>query len=532
MIRTWKGLFIYLLLFLGGSTLLFLGGNTFAVDKIRVLLVDGQNNHNWVETSQSLRGTLERAGLFEVVTETSPPAKASESIWENWQPDFKGFDVVVSNYNGRLWPESMQKAFVDYVRSGGGVAIIHAANNSFPSWRAYNEMIGLGWRDRDYGEAVNVEDESGKLLRTPAGSGIGAGHGLRHSYLVKLRQPDHPILKGIPEEWLHATDELYHAQRGPAQNMTVLASAFSDPSQGGTAGHEPLLWNIPFGKGRVVTNLMGHLWPGQDHLNALHCVGFQTLFARTVEWLGSDQVTLPVPELFPSTAGAVLVDPVPLPANELPPLHRLHYLQRMGRESSVQDFAFSDPAAWRYRKSGQEQAALELFQQSQYEPPHRSPVNIALVDGQRFNSFVVDMQVQQTGREYGHRDLCLFFGFQDPSHFYYAHISTQTDDHAHNIFRVNGAPRIKISTSTTSGHDWGEKEWHRVRIQRDVENGSIEVFINDMAQPIMTANDKTFGRGWIGWGSFDDTGMASDIRIWAPDSEAKDIDFFGASNSH
>ena len=523
MIRTWKSCLIYLLL--------MSGGNTFAADKIRVLLIDGQNNHNWVATSQSLRGTLERAGLFEVITATSPPAEARESAWKSWGLDFHGFDVVVSNYNGRLWPESIQEAFVEYVRSGGGVAIVHAANNSFPGWDEYDQMIGLGWRDRDYGGALVVDDSSGKLRHIPAGVGIDAGHGKRHSFIVKTRRPEHPILKDIPSQWLHATDELYHAQRGPAQNITLLASAFSDPRQGGTGQHEPLLWIIPYGKGRVATNLMGHLWPGQDHLNALHCVGFQTLFARTVEWLGSDRVTLPVPELFPSTAGAVIADPVPLPANELPARHRLLYLQRMGRESSIQDFAFSDPSAWRYRQGGQEQPALELFRQSQYEPPHRSPLNIALVDGQKFGNFVVDMTVQQTGREYGHRDLCLFFGFQDPSHFYYTHISTQTDDHAHNIFRVNGAPRIKISTSTTSGHDWGKKQWHNVRIQRDVETGSIKVFVNDMAQPIMTANDRTFGHGWIGWGSFDDTGMVSNIRIWAPDSEVKDIDFFGSGGS-
>ena len=521
MIHTWKDGLLYLLL--------LSGGNTLAADKISVLLIDGQNNHNWVQTSESLRGILNRAEIFEVTTQSSPAAEANQSTWESWKPDFKGFDVVVSNYNGRLWPASMQKAFVDYVRSGGGVAIVHAANNAFPDWKEYNDMIGLGWRDRDYGQAAHVEDSSGRLLRIPAGAGIGAGHGRKHSYIVKLRKPDHPILKGIPAEWLHATDELYHAQRGPAQNLSIMASAFSDPRQGGSGAHEPLLWNIPYGKGHVVTNLMGHLWPGQEYRNALHCVGFQTLFARTVEWLGSNRVTLPVPELFPSRTETVIGNPVPLPASKLPPRHRLLYLQRMGSASAVHDFAFSDPAAWRYRKRGQERPALELFQKSKYEPLHRSPLNIALVDGQRFNSFVVDMKLQQTGKEYGHRDLCLFFGFQDPSHFYYAHIATKTDDHAHNLFLVNGAPRIKISTSTTSGHDWGKNDWHHVRIERNVETGSMKVFVNDMSEPIMTANDKTFGTGWIGWGSFDDTGMVRDIQIWAPDLEVKKIDFFAAA---
>ena len=115
---------------------------------------------------------MERAVLFEVITETSLPAEVSQSTWESWRLDFQGFDVVVSNYNGRLWPVSMQKAFVEYVRSGGDVAIVHAANNPFPGWNEYNQMIGLGWRDRNYGEALVVDDSSGRLHRIPAGVGI------------------------------------------------------------------------------------------------------------------------------------------------------------------------------------------------------------------------------------------------------------------------------------------------------------------------------------------------------------------------
>ena len=509
------------------SFFLLSSGSFAATEKVRVLLIDGQNNHNWVETSESLRGTLERAGRFAVVTKTSPAPDTDARAWASWTVDFEEFDVVVSNYNGRLWPAAVRKAFVDFVDSGGGLAIVHAANNAFPEWREYNEMIGLAWRGRHYGEAIIVDDRSGKAVRVPAGVGIDAGHGNQHSFLVKLRQPEHPILKGIPSVWLHATDELYHSQRGPARNMSILASAFSDPKEGGTNQHEPLLWIVPYGKGRVVTNLMGHHWPGQEHRNALHCVGFQTLFARTVEWLATKRVTLPVPERFPSLDEAVIVNPVRLTESDLGPDHRLLYFQKMGEEHSIRDFVFSDPTAWRYHKGGRR--ALEHFQTSQYAPLHRSPLNIALVDGQQFGSFVADLSLQQTGREYGHRDLCVFFGFQDPSHFYYAHIATESDNHAHNIFKVDGAPRVKISTTTTSGHDWASKQWHQVRIKRNVRNGSIAVFVNDMSNPIMTANDKTFTQGWIGWGSFDDTGRASDIRIWGPDLLPKSVDFFRGS---
>ena len=495
---------------------------------IRVLLIDGQNNHDWVETSQSLRGSLERTGLFHVVNLTSPGPYSDDDSWSSWRPDFQRFDVVVINYNGVLWPEPVRRAFVNYVRSGGGVAIIHAANNSFPEWKEYNQMIGLGWRDRNYGSA-RVFDDRGNLQSIPQGFGLGAGHGLKHSYLVRIREPEHPIMQGIPNQWLHATDELYHGQRGPGKNMTVLASAFSDLRQLGSGQHEPLVWVIPYGKGRVVTNVMGHHWPGEHSRNSLHCVGFQTIFNRTVQWLGTSKVTLPLPARFPSTIEAVLVNPVELGAPELPEGYRFLYQQRMGREVALSDFAFSDPGAWRYKKLQQGSGTLELFQKSKYNPPHRSPYNIVLINRHQFGSFVVDMKLQQTGREYAHRDLCLFFGFRDPAHFYYVHIASKTDDHAHNIFLVDGADRVKISATTTKGYEWGKDQWHRVRLQRDLASGSIQVFINDMSQPIMTANDKTLAEGWIGMGSFDDTGMVSDIRVWAPAYTKKNIEFFGGS---
>ena len=519
MIRTWTCCLILL-------TFLFPGGELRGEGKIRVLLLDGQNNHNWVETSESLRGALERAGLFQVVTATSPPKEAEPGAWRRWWPDFRAFDVVVSNYNGQPWPRAVQEALEEYVHSGGGLAIVHAANNAFPEWTEYNRMIGLGWRDRDYGDAIAVDDASGRLLRIFRGTGIGAGHGRRHSYVVRIRKPEHPIMKGIPVRWMHATDELYHGQRGPALDMTVLASAYSEPKQAGSGQHEPLVWVIPYGRGRVVTNLMGHHWPGQEHRNSLHCVGFQTIFTRSVEWLARDRVTLPVPDRFPTTTEVVMVDLTPAPGPEVPSGHRLLYNQTMGSKEALRDFVFSDPGAWRYSDRSQGEPALEHFRQSRYEPPHRSPLNIALVDRQQFGRFVVDLRVRQTGREYGHRDLCFFFGFQDPAHFYYAHISSQTDDHAHNIFLVNGQARVKISTKTTSGHDWGERDWHQVRIRRDLESGSIQVFVNDMSKPIMSAQDKTFAEGWIGVGSFDDTGKVSRIRIWSPELVRKNIDFF------
>lgn len=101
---------------------------------------------------------------------------------------------------------------------------------------------------------------------------------------------------------MHARDELYHNMRGPARNLTVLSSAYSDPNQRGSGLHETLTWEVSFGKGRVIVTSMGHLWRGdmeRGEQAALYCVGFQTILARACEYAATGQVTLPVPKSFP-----------------------------------------------------------------------------------------------------------------------------------------------------------------------------------------------------------------------------------------
>jgi hypothetical protein len=139
-------------------------------------------------------------------------------------------------------------------------------------------------------------------------------------------------------------------------------------------------------------------------------------------------------------------------------------------------------------------------------------------------SFVLEADLLQTGKEYGHRDMCIAFGFQDPSHFYYVHMATKMDDNAHQIMLVNGAPRKKISSFTTEGINWGESQWHKVRVERNTEQGSIKVFFD--GKLIEEASDKTFGAGHIGFGSFDDSGKIDNIKIWAKDSDRKELSFF------
>lgn len=210
---------------------------------------------------------------------------------------------------------------------------------------------------------------------------------------------------------------------------------------------------------------------------------------------------------------------------QLPAGYKLLYQQNFDDRSASNDFRMTDPGAWRVATE-HANGALELAAQSKYQPPVRSPVNIALIANQVFGDFVLEADLVQTGKEYGHRDMCLFFGFQGPDKFYYAHLATAADDHAHNIFIVNGQPRTKIAAETTKGVHWGLGVWHKVRLERKTADGSIRVFFDDMTKPIMTTHNKVFDNGYIGFGSFDDTGKVDNIRIWGPSAETKPAEFF------
>ena len=219
-------------------------------------------------------------------------------------------------------------------------------------------------------------------------------------------------------------------------------------------------------------------------------------------------------------------DPVPVPEG-VPGGYKLQYAQDFKSAEAMKDFVYTDPDAWRHgaEKDGGRRF-MELFKKSKYKYKVRSPFNIALVKNKKVGSFVLQAELEQTGREYGHRDLCLFWGFQDPSKFYYVHIASKSDPHAHQIFIVNDKPRTKITDRGTPGHKWSSKPWHTVRIVRDIESGRIAVYANDLTKPIMEARDKTFGAGYVGFGSFDDTGRFSKVRLWAAEAEDKAVGHF------
>lgn len=271
-----------------------------AAKPLKLLIIDGQNNHDWRATTPVLKKCLEQTGRFQVDVATTPPGKAAATDWDKFRPKFTDYAVVLSNYNGELWPEPVQKDLESYIAGGGGLVIVHAANNAFAQWAEFNKMIGLGWRGADFGDRITTDAE-GKIIRTEKGKGPGASHGAQHEFNVVLREPDHPVVAGMPKEWKHAKDELYHGQRGPAADMHLIATAYSEKSTGGSGEHEPMIWWIPYGKGKVFTTVMGHA----DY--SMKCVGFQTVVARGAEWVATGKVTFPVPKDFPTAEKSVSI---------------------------------------------------------------------------------------------------------------------------------------------------------------------------------------------------------------------------------
>jgi uncharacterized protein len=269
---------------------------TASAEPLKVLLVDGQNNHAWAQTSPVIKAILEEGGLCKVDVATSPDKNATDDAWAAWRPKFAEYQVVVSNYNGKLWPDEVRDAFEKYVSGGGGFVPVHAANNAFPEWLAYNRMIGLGgWggRSEKSGPYMRLRDNKWTLDTTP---GRGGSHGKRHEYILTSHAPEHPIMAGLPGKWLHTADELYDRLRGPAQNVTVLASANATKESGGSGEEEPLLMTISYEKGRVFHTALGH------DLTSIQCVGFATTLRRGTEWAATGKVTSPVPAEFPSEA--------------------------------------------------------------------------------------------------------------------------------------------------------------------------------------------------------------------------------------
>jgi len=263
---------------------------------IRIMLLDGESGgtyHNWQALTPALKKQLEETGLFQVDVVTAPPANGDFS---GFKPEFDKYQAVVMNYDApdARWSADLKASFEKYMTNGGGLVIVHAADNAFPGWVAFNEMIGIGgWRGRNEKSGPLWYFKDGKLVSDESRGSAGA-HGSRLPYRITLQNAAHPITKGLPPIFMHQADELYARMRGPGKNMTVLATAYSDPANRGTGNEEPALMVLSYGKGRIFHSIFGH------DVYALSSVAAVVTLQRGTEWAATGKVTQKVPSSFPT----------------------------------------------------------------------------------------------------------------------------------------------------------------------------------------------------------------------------------------
>jgi len=276
---------------LAGLVLLTASAAPAGHPSLKCLIVDGQNNHNWRATTPVMKKILEDSGVFTVEVATSPGKKEDMS---GFKPKFADYDVVLLNYNGKPWPDETNQAFLDYVKGGGGVVVVHAADNAFGKWKEYNEIIGLGgWGGRNEKSGPYVYYKDGKPVRDTS-PGRGGSHGPQYPIQIVARKPNHPVMKGLPEKFMHSKEELYHSLRGPAKNLTVLATALAEKKKRGTGRHEPALMDIRWGDGRCFHTVLGH------SVTQMKSVAFIVTLQRGAEWAATGKVTQKVPDDFPT----------------------------------------------------------------------------------------------------------------------------------------------------------------------------------------------------------------------------------------
>jgi len=293
-------------------------GTLDAATPLKILIATGQSSqyHDWTKTTPLVKKYLEETGLFTVDVAVTP-AKGEDM--SSYAPKWSDYAAVVLIYEGADFSEPTKAAFVEYMKNGGGLVSIHDSDNAFPKWEEFNEMIGVGgWGGRTQAAGPKIRWTDGKMVLDSTTPG-NAMHPPPHDFLVTTRTPDHPIMKGLPAAWMHANDEEYSQLRGPAKNVTVLATAITEkrapapvapgepvakkgpPTPSGTGENEPMLMAINYGKGRVFHTTLGHVSPRSvPPFLPLTCVGFIVTVQRGTEWAATGNVTQKVPADFPT----------------------------------------------------------------------------------------------------------------------------------------------------------------------------------------------------------------------------------------
>lgn len=272
-------------------------------EPIRALIVSGQNNHNWKVSHRAIKQILDNSGMFISDVVLTPPAGGDMS---RFNPNFDDYDVVVLDYNGDRWGEKVDEAFLKYVQKGGGIIVYHAADNAFAGWDEFNKIIALGgWEGRDEKSGPYCYIKDGKMV-LDSSPGRGGSHGRQREYPMHCRNAEHPITKDLPDNWLHAQDEMYDFMRGPANIKDLLYSGKSDAATGGSGREEPLVFTVDYGKARIFHIMLGHCGASLENNPAMQCAGFQTLLLRGAEWAATGKVTQPVPNDFPTNTAVSL----------------------------------------------------------------------------------------------------------------------------------------------------------------------------------------------------------------------------------
>jgi lysophospholipase L1-like esterase len=401
--------------------------------------------------------------------------------------------------------------------------------NNYP--RVLNDLLGERFEVRNFGVSGRTLLRKGDFPIWKEKAFQEATKLDAHVVVIKLGTNDTK-----PHNWAHRGEleadlgaMVEHFRAGASKPVVVLCLPV--PAFPGNWGIDderiregviPAIRKVAKEKGAVVVDLYEplkahpELVPDKVHPNAAGARLMAQTIAREVFGVASAAAGAAVGPGKPAYKAPP--EPAPIKA-EAPAGYKVVYEQLFAGEAAMSDLQFSDPRAWRLGKDAQAGGYLEQFQQSKYATKVRSPFNIALIASHQFGSFVMDVKVQQTGKEYGHRDLCFFYGFEGRSRYYYTHVATKADPNAHQCFIVDNQPRRPISDSGTAGFNWAQAtDWHRVRVVRDIETGRTAVYVNDMDRPVLTAKDKTLGWGHVGVGSFDDTGRFAELRIMATES--------------